>query len=291
MTDSSVGDTLQGFSFAGLPVRGQIAILENCWQEIQGFHHYPEVIRNSFGQILAANVVMSAGIKYEGNLILQVQGDGPMSMVVSHCTNELKVRGIAHFEGALPVDADMRGLLGDGRCVITVEAKQRYQGIVPLEGENLSQAFEQYYERSEQLPTRLLLVANEKRAAAFLIQRMPGESGDGDAWARAQAFAETLTDEELLSLSAEEIIHRLFHEEDILLHDVRSPSFECHCSRERYVAAIRSLGQADCEALLAEHGAIQVNCDFCDQEYLFDAVDVEQAFTATPDAPGSDAKQ
>jgi molecular chaperone Hsp33 len=197
------------------------------------------------------------------------------------------IRGMALWQGEVP-DGDLQSRFGDGSLVITIDpgtGAQRYQGVVALSGNSLADAIDDYLERSEQLPTRMWLSCSGERAAGLLLQKMPGESEDADAWERAAALAATVRDEELLQLEQSELIHRLFHEEDLRLFEREPVAFHCHCTRQRVAESLRSLGRDEVMDILDKEQKIEVTCHFCNKHYNFDAVDAAQLFIETPPPP------
>lgn len=277
-----MSDILQRFLFENAGVRGEVVQLDATWQAVLARHEYPPTVREVLGESMAAAALLAATLKLKGSIILQVQGEGPISLLVVECTAQGTLRGLAHWKGEVPA-TDLHGRFGDGRLVITVdpgEGMERYQGIVPLEGANLAEALDMYLTRSEQLATRLWLAADEKRAGGLLVQKLPdtADEVDADAWNRVTTLGATITPAELLQLAPREVMHRLFHEEDLRVFDGEPVSFRCSCTRERVEGMLRRLGQEDLEALLREQGGVTVNCDFCNQRYLFDSVDVAQLF-------------
>ncbi len=285
-------DVLQRFLFEHTHVRGGLAHLDATWQAVLERHDYPPVIRDLLGQAMAAAALLSTTIKFGGSLILQLTGQGPLSMLVVQASAARTLRGLAHWQEPLP-SAHLGELAGQARLVITIdpgEGKERYQGIVPVEEEaTLAGALESYFRQSEQLGTRLWLAADEHRAAGMLLQSLPGGTGDPDAWDRTTHLGATLTDRELLGLDHREILHRLFHEEDVRLFETEPVSFRCGCSRERIENVLRGLGYDEVADILREEGQVKVGCEFCNQQYLFDAVDVEQLFAASaqPQVPST----
>jgi molecular chaperone Hsp33 len=226
--------------------------------------------------------LLSATLKFDGALILQIQGSGAVKLIVVECTSEQTMRATAKWAGDLT--GGFRELVGEGRFVITIapsDASQTYQGIVELTGESVSAVLEHYMRKSEQLETRLWLAADGAQAAGMLLQRVPGPSGeDTDAWTRAVTLGETVRDAELLALPAPQIIRRLYHEEDVRVFEPRVVSFRCSCSRDRVVGMLRMLGRDEVRSIIEERGAVEVNCEFCNRHYRFDAVDAEQIFAA-----------
>jgi molecular chaperone Hsp33 len=280
MADS---DTLQRFLFEHAAIRGELVRLDATWRAVLSKHDYPEPLARVMGEMMAAGALLAATLKFNGTLIMQIQGTGPVRLVVVECTAGFAMRATAKWDGDLG-DADFAGLVGNGKFAITLDPKDggnSYQGIVELAGGGVAQALEHYMERSEQLGTKLVLAADGATACGLLLQKLPeGASEDADAWNRVQQLGATLSLKELLNLSFAEIVHRLFHEEDVRIFDPQPVHFECACSRERVGGMLRMLGLAEVRAILAEQGKVDVGCEFCNQHYLFDAVDAEQLFAA-----------
>lgn len=327
---------LHKFIFDGQPVRGAIVRLTDAWQEIlqrrannSETGAYPAPVRELLGQMAAAGVLMQSHIKFNGALILQVFGDGPVKLAVTEVQSDLGLRGTVTVNGEVDERADLADLLnvgGSGRCAITLDPKDRlpgqqpYQGVVPLQDANgkkfsqLSQALQHYMLQSEQLDTVLVLAANDQVAAGLLIQRMPvkGEAnlaaateseqsgsdamGHNEEYNRIATLASSLTQDELLTLDVDSILRRLFWEENLLRfapsEGAQGPRFACTCSRDRVGAMLNSLGVEEVESILAERGNIEVGCEYCGQQYHFDAVDAAQLFTdAGKQPPSSSAVQ
>jgi molecular chaperone Hsp33 len=276
-------DTLHRFLFEHLPIRGEIVRLDSVWQSVIERHDYPPVLKNLMGELCAAAVLLAATLKLQGSMVLQIHGKGAVKLLVVECTGDLELRATAKWEGDLS-QGSLQDLVGDGRFVITLDPKdgnQAYQGIVALEGDTIGEILQNYMTRSEQLETRLWLAADGKVAAGMLLQKLPQqrEHMDEDAWGRATQIAATLKAEELLTLTAQELIHRLYHEEDIRLFDAQSIVFRCACSRENVARMLQMLGREEVESILAERKEIEVHCEFCNERYLFDAIDAEAVFS------------
>jgi molecular chaperone Hsp33 len=302
---------LHKFLFEGLPVRGMLVRLTDSWREVltrrEEAGAFPPEVRQLLGEMAAAATLMQANIKFNGSLILQVLGDGPVKLAVAEANSELGFRATAKVVGEVPAGAQLEALLnvhGQGRCAITLDPKDRlpgqqpYQGVVPLHGDQreplqqLSQVLEHYMLQSEQLDTRLVLAANDQIAAGLLIQRLPVEGegnlggrrnedeiGLSEAFNRIAHLSATLTAEELLTLDADTILRRLFWEETVRRFEPLAPRFACSCSAERVRGMLSSLGRDEADSILAERGEIEVGCDFCGRHYRFDAVDVGELFT------------
>lgn len=316
---------LHKFLFEGLPVRGMLVRLTDSWQEIlrrrQQAGGYPAAVTELLGEMAAAATLMQANIKFNGALILQVQGDGPVKLAVAEVQPDLALRATANVQGEVAADAPLSHMVNvnnQGRCAITLDPKDRlpgqqpYQGVVPLFGdrreklEKLSEVIEHYMLQSEQLDTRLVLAANDQVAAGLLIQRLPlqGESnlsgagamardedqiGRNEDYNRIAILAASLKREELLTLDADTILHRLFWEEDVRRFEPQTgadgPRFACTCSRERVAGMLKSLGREEVESIIAEQGQVEVGCDFCGAQYHFDPVDAAQVFLQAASQP------
>jgi len=312
---------LHRFLFEGLPVRGLLVRLTDSWQEVLrrrvAVGPHPEPVNVLLGEMAAAGVLMQANIKFNGALILQIFGDGPVKVAVAEVQPDLSLRATAKVVGDVPAGARLPDLVNvgnKGRCAITLDPKdkfpgqQPYQGVVPLYGDRrekldkLSDVLEHYMLQSEQLDTRLVLAADAKVAAGLLIQRLPLEGSanlGAEALARANEdeiglnehfnriaiLAASLTRDELLELDVDTILRRLFWDEKVLRFAPQVPRFACTCSRERVGNMIRSLGQEEADSILVERGEIEVGCDFCGLEYRFDAVDAARLFAPPGDQP------
>jgi molecular chaperone Hsp33 len=314
---------LHKFLFDGLPVRGMLVRLTDGWQEAlqrrESVGAHPPELRTLLGEMSAAAVLMQANIKFNGALVLQIFGDGPVKLAVAEAQPDLSFRSTATLVGEVPAGAQLEAMLnvhGKGRCAITLDPRDRlpgqqpYQGVVPLHGDQreplqkISEVLEHYMLQSEQLDTKLVLAANDQVAAGLLIQRLPmqGEGnlegrkneddiGLSDAYNRISILAATLTPEELLGLDADTILHRLFWEEKLMRFEPHTgdqgPRFACTCSRERVGQMLKSLGREEVDSVVAERGEVEVGCEFCGRQYHFDAVDVGSLFTPPVDHGGS----
>lgn len=281
-------DVLQRFLFEYLAVRGELVHLNQSWQEILKRHDYPGNIQKIMGEMAAAAVLLSATLKYNGSLIMQIQGGGPLSMAVIEVTGELTLRGVAQWQGEIS-GMNLAELAGAATLAITInsDAGERYQGIVDLSSGDIGKALEDYMLRSQQLETRLWLFANDSYAAGMLLQKMPGmlvnglSADDDDAWPRVTQLAGTVKTEELAFLQFEELIRRLFHEEDVRVFEKHPVSFRCSCTRERVVDMLRMLGYEEVQSILESETKVGVCCQFCNHYYEFDRVDAEEMFAAT----------
>ena len=313
---------LHKFLFEGLPVRGAIVRLTDAWQEMLARRAanttsgaYPVPVRALLGEMAAAGVLMQSSIKFNGALVLQIFGDGPLRLAVAEVQSDLSLRATAAITGQVPEGAGLAALVnvaGGGRCAITLDPKdkfpgqQPYQGVVPLVDaqerplSSMSEVLAHYMRQSEQLEATLVLAADDQVAAGLLIQRMPmqgegnlggtlGESaahGADEEYNRIATQAASLTRKELLTLDVDTVLRRLFWEENIARfapqQGASGPRFACSCSRERVGRMLETLGRAEAESILAEQGQIEVGCEYCGQQYRFDAVDAAQIFAAAP---------
>jgi molecular chaperone Hsp33 len=312
---------LHKFIFDGLPVRGMLVRLTDSWREVLrrravAEDAFPEPVRHLMGEMAAAATLMQANIKFNGALILQIHGDGPVKLAVAEVQPDLAFRVTAKVVGEVSPEAKLEAMLnvhGQGRCAITLDpndklpGQQPYQGVVPLHGDRreplqqLSQVLEHYMLQSEQLDTRLVLAANDELAAGLLIQRLPVEGagnlgarnedeiGRNEAYNRIAHLAATLTSGELLTLDADTVLHRLFWEEPLRRFEVAAgdagPRFACSCSRERVGSMLKSLGRDEVDGIVAEQGRVEIACDFCGTKYHFDAVDVGELFIHPKNQP------
>ena len=292
MADS---DLLRRFLFERWPVRGHLVRLDASWRAVLEHHDYPPVLTRTLGEAMAATVLVAGTLKFEGRLLMQFQGPGPMHLMITECTDRHAIRGVARFRGELPPEAALSALTGGGQLAVTVDNQRhdhRYQGVVPLNHPGLAACLEDYFARSEQLPTKLVLAAGPDRAAGLLLQRVAtGASAFGgedpraieeadDAWRRIGLLAGTLTAEELLRQPCEAILRRLFHEDDVRLFEGSPVFFQCVCSRERVTGILRSLGEEEVAGILQERGDVEVRCEFCNRAYTFDRVDAARIFAA-----------
>jgi len=286
-------DCLHRFLFERYPIRGHLVHLDTSWRALLEHRTYPQLIRDMLGEAVAASVLLSATLKFDGTLSLQLRGQGPLHLLLAQCSSQLGVRAVARHR-ELGTGTTLNALSGEGQLTVTLEnddLSQRYQGVVPLTGERLAECLRLYFERSEQLPTRLWLYASDQRVAGMLLQRLSDDSAHSgglrevdprdteDTWRRVQLHADTLTPEEVWGLSDRNILTRLFAEDDVRLFESAPVFFRCRCSRERVIGMLRSLGAEEVRSILAERGNVEVRCDFCNRAYEFDAVDVEHFLT------------
>lgn len=287
-------DTLQRFLFEHTPIRGEVVHLDATWQAILERHDYPLLVRDILGEAMAAAILLAATLKLHGRLIIQIQGNGPLNLMVVECSNAHELRGLAHWQD-LPEQGDLQSLVGNGQLTITLEPddeKDRYQSIVELKASTLADALMGYLQQSEQLDTHLWLAADANRAAGLLLQKLPtaGETEDKDAWDRVIHLTTTLQKEELLEVHELKLLHRLYHEEAVRVFDPLPVCFRCSCARDRVANMLRTLGADEVHSILEEKGKVGVACEFCNQKYEFDKVDVEELFASAVSSSPSATK-
>lgn len=291
-------DALQRFVFESTPVRGNIVNLSQTFKQALHQQKMPSGLRRSLGELMAASALLSATLKMRGSLVLQIQSKGLLKLLVVECNSEFGIRATAKWDEAVTDAQDLFELIEQGQCMITLDPKdegQAYQGIVPLEGNSISEVLENYMLRSEQIDTRIWLSCNGESAAGMLLQKLPETvnqittTHDLDTWNRVCQLANTLTDSELLNLPAETLLTRLFHQEEVRLFEQSPTQFYCSCSRESVANMLRMLGSEELESIIEERGEIEVNCDFCNTLYRFDKIDAAQLLAAEPLNPPSSA--
>lgn len=280
-------DRLHRFQLDRAGVRGAIVGLEQSWQRVRTNGDYPPPLAELLGKTLAACALFTGTIKFEGRLSIHLRDSGALKLLFADCTHDGQLRGVARRDES--VRADRLHLEPGARLAITIEnavTETRYQGLVPVEHDDLAHAFEGYFARSEQLPTRIVLAADGQRCAGLMLQQVAASGGtaqgDEDGWNRVGHLLATLTPQELLELPPEQVLLRLFHEEDVRLQPALPLAFACTCSRERVEGMLRALGRAESDSVLAEQGSIDVTCEFCNRRYVLDAADVEAMFADEP---------
>jgi molecular chaperone Hsp33 len=279
-------DTFQRFLFEELQIRGEWVRLGSSFQEATGSLNYPSAIKSLLGQTIAASVLLTGTLKFAGRLSIHARGQGPVSLLTAETTNLRHFRALAKWEGDIDPELDLKGLLGNAQLAITIDPDKgaRYQGIVPMEKDNLSECLEHYFELSEQLDTHLLLGANEHACYGLLLQKLPDyrKIEDQDAWNRVVHLAKTMKHEELLNADNETLVTRLFHQEHVILYPSEPVAFECTCSEERSLSAIHGLGEQEALEILEREAVIAMDCQFCGSSYRFDRNDIQKLFSLDP---------
>ncbi|MCB4358208.1 Hsp33 family molecular chaperone HslO [Quatrionicoccus australiensis] len=283
-----MSSTIQRFLFDGLDIRGAIVRLDDCWQQMQAGRDYQPTVAQLLGETAAVTALIAGQLKQPGRLTLQLRGNGPIQLLVMDCNEQLQMRGMARSNPVV-LPAPVPELLGahqGGQLMMSLDlptARQPYQSYVPMVGESIAEIFEHYLEQSEQQPSRLFATANSKAAVCLFLQKMPqADNHDQDGWSRISQLAATVKPAELLELDAETLLGRLFHEEiearGLRVYDAQTVVYHCPEDREKVADMIRSLGKADAETILAEHGEILIRDDICNRDYRFSAADVAQLF-------------
>lgn len=273
-------DAFSRFIFEDHDIRGEIVQLSSSYLDVVNKKDYPTGVKALLGESLAAAVLLSGTLKFDGILSIQARSEGPVSLLMAECSHYRKIRAIAHWKDDEYADC-FQTQLSNGQLAITIDPEKgkRYQGIVPMEENTLAKCLENYFSQSEQLETTIFLFSNDEHAAGIMLQKLPQtKNTDDDAWNRLCHLAHSLSFDELQTLSAEEIIHRLFHEENVRLYPSDNVMFECSCSKERSANAIQSLGKEDALKLLEEQPSISIDCQFCNSKYEFVSSDIDHLF-------------
>lgn len=280
-------DFLHRFELERADVRGVIVRLDESWKQVRSRADYPAPLAELLAQSLAASALFTGNIKFEGSLSIQLKGAGPLTLLFAECGHDGRLRGLARWQGDVPEDFSLLGEDRSPLLAITIDNRgsgQRYQGLVPVEDARLATLFERYFERSEQLPTRVALAHDGERCAGLMVQQLPNaKNRDPDAWNRVGHLLASATAAELLQLAPEQLLFRLFHEEQVRLHGPHELKFGCRCSRERVASMLRSIGRDEAEAAVRDDGVAEVTCEFCNTRYQFDRVDLEQLFRTEQD--------
>lgn len=281
-----MADQLHVFLFEQVAVRGALVQLDQTWRSIRALRAYPEPVERLLGESVVAAALLASTIKTtSGSLLLQMQGEGPLTLLVAECSNDYGLRCTARWTGDVSA-APLAQLVGNGRCAITLgnaDGRTRYQGIVALDAATLAAALEGYMARSEQLDTRIMLFAEPDAAAGMILQRIPDRrDADPDDWNRVVHLGGTVSLIELRNLPAPALLRRLFPQDDVRLFSGRALRFACTCTPERVRTMLTTLGRAEVEQILAERGEVEVFCEFCNQRYAYGAQECARLFAADP---------
>lgn len=291
-------DYLKKYLLEDKSVRIESVRMGETWRDAQSHHAYPAVIAALLGELVAASTLLAANLKFDGSLLLQMQGDGAIALMVAECRADMSVRATVKLRDK-PIDptGDLQSLLNPGgtaKFIVVLDppkntpGRQAYQGIVPLEGDTIAEALEQYMKRSEQLDTKIMLAADSQICTGLLLQRLPIHGGSNqteitqadESWNRALHLVETVKHEELLKTDQDVLLHRLFWEEPLIAFEPHPVTWKCSCTREKVADMLRMLGKQEVESILLEQGKIEVACEFCAKPYLFDAIDADGLFQA-----------
>lgn len=275
-------DQLHRYLFEQFAVRGELVTVSETWKQILENHNYPQPVKAVLGELLVATSLLTATLKFAGDITVQLQGDGPMSLAVINGNNQQQMRGVARVQGDIPENADLKTLVGNGYLVITIspEEGERYQGVVGLEGDTLAACLEDYFMRSEQLPTRLFIrtgeVDGQPAAGGMLLQVLPAQDAQTNDFEHLATLTETIKAEELFTLSATDVLWRLYHEEEVTVYDPQAVEFKCTCSRERCAGALKTLPDEEIDSIMVEDGEIDMHCDYCGTHYVFNSMDIAE---------------
>ena len=279
-------DTLHRYLFDNYQVRGELVQLQHSYQQVLASQNYPAPVQRLLGELMTATSLLTATLKFEGHITVQLQGDGPVSLAVINGDNLQQLRGVARWEGEVPDSEQLSDIVGKGYLAITITPNQgeRYQGIVELGQRSLSESLENYFAQSEQLTTRIWLFTDlgqdTPRCAGILLQALP--DGQGEDFSHLEALTHTIKAEELLNLDAHEVLYRLYHQDAVRVFDPQVVSFQCTCSREKCEQALLQIGEAEALDVIQEQGKIEMNCDYCGQQYGFAEADIKTLFNEPP---------
>ena len=275
-------DQLHRYLFENYAVRGELVTVSDTLEQILANHSYPQPVKTVLSELLVATSLLTATLKFAGDITVQLQGDGPLSLAVINGNNQQQLRGVARVQGEIPEGADLKTLVGNGYLVITISPQEgeRYQGVVGLEGDTLAACLEDYFQRSEQLPTRLFIRTGEHDgkavAGGMLLQVMPAQDAQINDFEHLATPTETIKAEELFTLPATDVLWRLYHEEEVTVYDPQDVEFKCTCSRQRCADALKTLPDEEVDSILADEGEIDMHCDYCGNHYLFNAMDIAE---------------
>jgi molecular chaperone Hsp33 len=275
-------DTLQRFMFEHASIRGEIAHLDETYKTIMHQHPYPPAVRALLGEALISCLLLAGSIKFEGDVSLQFHGDKRLPLLLVQCDHQLQIRAFAKYEENSG-DVDYGNAFLEGKMVLVInqhKKTQAYQSVVPIRSTSMSENLTHYFAQSEQVASQVWLSVNEDCAAGMLLQLMPGQDTQQreEFWEYAVMLGQTLSDHELLTLDNRTILHRLYHETELRLYSARSVSFQCRCNPEKMKQVLTVLGETDIQQLLDEKGHVDVHCDFCNEQYIFDPIDVALLF-------------
>lgn len=269
-------DKLHRYLFAKAAVRGELVTVSRTWQHILAKHDYPPAVQKLLGEMLVITSLMTATLKFEGDITVQLQGDGPLSMAVINGNDQQQLRGIARVKGEIAAESTLQQMVGNGYLIITITpAKgERYQGVVALEGASFTECIEDYFKRSEQLPTRLFIRQDTTDVAGILLQVLPSDSDTDEQFEHLSTLTSTVTLDELTHLPANDVLWRLYHQEEVTVFEPKTIEFKCSCSQTRCGEVLRTIDADEIDNILQEDGKIEMHCDYCGTTYQYDAIDV-----------------
>ena len=277
-------NTIRRFLFKDLDIRGQHLSISQTWQAMIQDRSYTSQVRRLFGELSALAIILANGLKHRGKLTIQYQGDGKVSLLLIEVTDDMKIRGMVRSDGAIKEDESLDAILGEGQMAVTLynaQTDSSFQSLIPRNPKGLIQTFEDYFSQSEQLDSKLWVASTKENLSAMLIQKLPEiKNNNGEDWNRVVALANTTTDEELCSLQAEQLLHRLFHEETVQLFPQEQVDYECQQAQKRFERIIFDLGEQDARDLLKERGEISIHNEICNEHLFFNEQDVDRIFAA-----------
>lgn len=275
-------NTIRRFLFKDLDIRGQHLSIDTAWQAMIQDRGYSKQVRQLFGELSALASMLANGMKHKGKLTMQVQGNGIVSLLLAEVTHDLQIRGMVRVNGAIEDDSSFDQILGEGQIVVTLynaQTDHSFQSLIPRNPKGLIQTFEDYFAQSEQLDSKLWVSSTQENLSAMLVQKMPvSKSNDEEDWHRITALSNTITKSELCNLTAEQLLHRLFHEETVELFEENNIDYECHQDRVRFEKIIFDLGEQDARDLLQEQGEISIHNEICNEHLFFNEQDLDRIF-------------
>ncbi|MEI7368215.1 MULTISPECIES: Hsp33 family molecular chaperone HslO [unclassified Pectobacterium] len=273
-------DQLYRYLFENYAVRGELVTVNETYQRILTNHDYPPAVQTLLGEMLVATSLLTATLKFSGDITVQLQGDGPLKLAVINGNHQQQMRGVARLQGDIAPGSSLKEMVGNGYLVITITPTEgeRYQGVVGLEGETVAECLESYFQQSEQLPTRLFIRTGQhegkQAAAGMLLQVLPAQDADRDDFDHLAQLTTTVKAEELFSLPATEVLYRLYHQEEVTVYEPQDVEFRCHCSRDRCADALMTLSDQEVNEMIEQDGEIDMHCDYCGTHYLFNSLDI-----------------
>ncbi|MBG0753107.1 MULTISPECIES: Hsp33 family molecular chaperone HslO [Pectobacterium] len=273
-------DQLYRYLFENYAVRGELVTVNETYQRILTNHDYPSAVQTLLGEMLVATSLLTATLKFSGDITVQLQGDGPLKLAVINGNHQQQMRGVARLQGDIAPESSLKEMVGNGYLVITITPTEgeRYQGVVGLEGETIAECLESYFQQSEQLPTRLFIRTGQHEgklaAAGMLLQVLPAQDADRDDFDHLAQLTTTVKGEELFSLPATEVLYRLYHQEEVTVYEPQDVEFRCHCSRDRCADALMTLSDQEVNEMIEQDGEIDMHCDYCGTHYLFNSLDI-----------------
>ncbi|MGQ5290810.1 Hsp33 family molecular chaperone HslO [Pectobacterium actinidiae] len=273
-------DQLYRYLFENYAVRGELVTVNETYQRILTNHDYPAAVQTLLGEMLVATSLLTATLKFSGDITVQLQGDGPLKLAVINGNHQQQMRGVARLQGDIAPESSLKEMVGNGYLVITITPTEgeRYQGVVGLEGETVAECLESYFQQSEQLPTRLFIRMGEhegkQAAAGMLLQVLPAQDADRNDFDHLAQLTTTVKADELFTLPATEVLYRLYHQEEVTVYEPQDVEFRCHCSRDRCADALMTLSDQDVNEMIEQDGEIDMHCDYCGTHYLFNSLDI-----------------